>query len=71
VLRLEKRQHCEGVLTPVEQPSVGALVAEEAGDDDGPPGRLLALAVMPLFCALTRTLKNFLLSGAPRGAPSP
>jgi hypothetical protein len=62
---LEKTHHGAGVLAAGEQPSVGVLVVEEVGDDDDSQGRLLSLAVMPSSCAATRTVKDFLLGGAP------
>ncbi len=71
VLRLEKTHYCAGVLADVEQPSRGVLIAEEVGDDDGPQGRPLTLAAMSSFFATMRKVKNFLLGGAPRGAPWP
>jgi len=71
VFRLEKTQHCAGVPAAVEQTSLGVLVVEEVGDDDGSHGRLLSLAVMLSLYAATRTAKNFFLYGAPRCAFSP
>ncbi len=71
MFHLEKTHHCAGVFEAVEQPSSEVPVVEEVGDDDGSHGRLLSLAVMPSFYAATRTVKNFLLGGAPCGAPSP
>jgi hypothetical protein len=70
VFRLQKALHCAGALAAVEQPSVEVFVVEEVVDIDGSHGRLLSLAVMPSIYAATRTIKNFFLSGAPRGAPS-
>jgi hypothetical protein len=69
VFSLEKAHRCAGVLAAVEQPSVGVFVVEEVGDDDDSHGRLLSFAVLPSFFAATRTVKNFLLGGAPVGLP--
>jgi hypothetical protein len=49
MFRLEKTPHCAGVLTALEQPSVGVLFVEEAGDGDGSHGRILSLAVISSF----------------------